>query len=139
VTLKAAMLLAVALVGAPDVDEDYEPVVGDRVIIYTVTEKKEASAWCATTASGYRDNVKCLHILDDAGMVELERSGQVGQLKSRTQVLILDVDEEPVMVGKNKVPSTCVEIRILSGPAKGKRLYTPDYHVARLKPQPSER
>jgi hypothetical protein len=83
--------------------------------------------WCATSESALREYNKAIDIDDDDGLLELRESGRVIRVPSRTSILILEEEDEK---------TGAVEIRVLDGPAKSRRLWTPVYHVAKLVKKP---
>lgn len=109
-------------------EPNYTPKAGDRASLYTLTKKgEESTCWCATSESAFREYGKALDIDDADGRKELRESGRVIRLPSRTSILILEEEDEK---------TGAVEIRVLDGPAKSRRLWTPVYHVAKLVKKP---
>ena len=109
-------------------EPNYTPKVGDRVSLYALTKKgEEMPCWCATSESALREYNKAIDIDDDDGLLELRESGRVIRVPSRTSILILEEEDEK---------TGAVEIRVLDGPAKSRRLWTPVYHVAKLVKKP---
>lgn len=143
--LPVAMVLVVGLAGADALegkipDPNYYPKIGDRAVLYVLDkDDKPYDVWCADARVYFRDYVKCLIIKDYDGMRELDDSGRVLDLKPGTEILVLDIDACRIKVGDEEKERTYVEVRIMSGPHQGKKLYTPDYHVTRLVENPSHK
>ena len=109
-------------------EPNYTPKAGDRASLYTLTKKgEESTCWCATSEYAFKEYDKAIEIDDDDGLKELRDSGRVIRVASRTAILVLSERDEK---------TGAVEIRILEGPAKSRRLWTPVYHVARLIKKP---
>lgn len=109
-------------------DPNYEPKVGDRVQLFMTGKAGwELPCWCATSEYAFKEYDKAIEIDDDDGLKELRDSGRVIRVASRTAILVLSERDEK---------TGAVEIRILEGPAKSRRLWTPVYHVARLIKKP---
>lgn len=113
--------------------ERYELKIGDRAFLFASHKGSMTGGWAATTTYYFHDYTKALSIRDDDGREELLTNGDVVRLAPETPVLVLDIKRVEIKSGKEDDASTRVEIRILSGPHKGEKLYTPNYHVVRRK------
>lgn len=112
-------------------DPRYIPAVGDRVHLFAVDKEGiEFVTWCATEPYYFRDYAKALSIRDDDGSRELEKTGRIKDLQCRTSILVLSL--EPAREHEGTIISASAEVRILEGPHKGKKYWTPQYHVARI-------
>lgn len=106
-------------------DPRYVPADGDRVHLFAVAKDgSEFGAWCAAYASDYRDFGKALGIRDDDGIAEMLKKGDVVRVPARTPIL--------VVTAKCQSPEGASEVRIMDGPHKGGKFYTPSYYVARI-------
>lgn len=113
-------------------DKGYSPKIGDQAVLFVTDRKGEPyDAWCATERYYYRDYMKALRIKDTAGRRELEDDGDVVDLNPETMVLVLGFEDLEIERGEVGSSRAAV-VRIMSGPHKGKKFYTPDYHVARV-------
>ena len=105
-------------------DPNYEPKPGDRVHLFGTTKTGvEIECWCATSESAFREYDKSLDIDDSDGLRKLRESGRVFRLPSRTSILVLSKEDEK---------TGAVEIRVLEGPSKSRRLWAPVYYVNRI-------
>jgi hypothetical protein len=136
--MQSASLFLPAILAFVGPDPTYKPSIGDRVYLCSATEDQEGlRPWCATTRGAFVAYYRALLQKDSAKQSELQSAEKILDLDATgTEVLVMDFDDNVVIRGQRDVTETeMVVVRVLGGPHRDKKLFTPKYQLTRFKPR----